>query len=129
MNELDIINLYDSSNNEKNDHFNNNISSNLRVVSNYDEETSNYEWLTIMEDTIRYLDNILRNPNRFIVNEEEIVKIELARRITVESIKHFAHPFKNITAIFPLTVFCIPQDIQLYVKELLKLQAILCLTQ
>ena len=50
MNELDIINLYDSSNNEKNDHFNNNISSNLRVVSNYDEETSNYEWLTIMED-------------------------------------------------------------------------------
>lgn len=38
-------------------------------------ETSNYEWLTIMEDTIRYLDNILRNPNRFIVNEEDIVKI------------------------------------------------------
>ena len=43
-----------------------------------------------MEDTIRYLDNILRNPNRFIVNEEEVIKIELARRVTVESIKHLS---------------------------------------
>lgn len=43
-----------------------------------------------MEDTIQYLDNILRNPNRFIVNEEDIVKIELARRVTVESIKHLS---------------------------------------
>ena len=37
-----------------------------------------------------YLDNILRNPNRFIINEEEIVKVEQARRITVDSIKHLA---------------------------------------
>ena len=29
-------------------------------------------------------------PNRFIVNEEDIVKIELARRVTVESIKHLS---------------------------------------
>ena len=41
-------------------------------------------------DTLLYLDNILRNPNRFIVNEEDIVKIELARRVTVESIKHLS---------------------------------------
>ena len=40
-----------------------------------------------MEETIPYLDNIFRAPNRFIINEEEIVKIERARRITVESIK------------------------------------------
>lgn len=43
-----------------------------------------------MEETVPYIDNILRNPNRFIVNEEEIVKIELARKITVESIKHLS---------------------------------------
>ena len=43
-----------------------------------------------MEETVRYIDNILRNPNRFIVNEEEIVKVELARRITVESIRHLS---------------------------------------
>ena len=43
-----------------------------------------------MEDTIKYLDNILRNPNRFIINDEEVVNVEQARRITVESIKHLA---------------------------------------
>lgn len=43
-----------------------------------------------METTIPYIDNIFRNPNRFIINEEEIVKIELARKVTVESIKHLA---------------------------------------
>ena len=90
MNELDILNLYDISENDKNEKFNDSIDSNLRVVTNYDQESTNFEWLTIMEDTIRYLDNILRNPNRFIVNEEDIVKIELARRVTVESIKHLS---------------------------------------
>lgn len=66
------------------------ICSNLRVVTNSDSVDCNFEWLEIMEDTIQYLDNILRNPNRFIVNEEDIVKIELARRVTVESIKHLS---------------------------------------
>ena len=55
---------------------------------------------------------------------------QFKRKITrVEGIEHFPHPFKNITAIFPLTVFRIPQDVQLYVKKLLKLQPILCLAQ
>ena len=90
MNELEIINLYEQSDDNKNKDFYENINSNLRVVTNYDKTSTNFEWLDIMEDTIRYLDNILRNPNRFIVNEEDIVKIELARRVTVESIKHLS---------------------------------------
>ena len=90
MNELEIINLYEQSDDNKNKDFYENINSNLRVVTNYDKTSTNFEWLNIMEDTIRYLDNILRNPNRFIINEEDIVKIELARRVTVESIKHLS---------------------------------------
>ena len=90
MNELEIINLYEQSDDNKNKDFYENINSNLRVVTNYDKTSTNFEWLDIMEDTIRYLDNILRNPNRFIINEEDIVKIELARRVTVESIKHLS---------------------------------------
>ena len=90
MNELEIINLYEQSDDNKNKDFYENINSNLRVVTNYDKTSTNFEWLDIMEDTIRCLDNILRNPNRFIINEEDIVKIELARRVTVESIKHLS---------------------------------------
>lgn len=90
MNELEIINLYEKTNQNKSNKFSENIDSSLRVKTTYDRVNTNFEWLEIMENTIRYLDNILRNPNRFIINEEDIVKIELARRVTVESIKHLS---------------------------------------
>lgn len=90
MDELGIINLYEESSKNKNKEFIENVNSNLRVITNYDKTSCSFEWLDIMEDTIKYLDNILRNPNRFIVNEEDIVKVELARRVTVESIKHLS---------------------------------------
>lgn len=90
MRNLEIIDLYDKSNENKNDTFAQNVNSSLRVVTHYDETSTDFEWLDIMEDSIRYLDNILRNPNRFIVDEEDVVKVELAKKITVESIKHLS---------------------------------------
>lgn len=90
MSNLEIIDLYDKYDNKRIDTFCNNTNSSLRVITNSDSVNCNFEWLDMMEDTIVYLDNILRNPNRFIVNEEDIVKIELARRVTVESIKHLS---------------------------------------
>lgn len=90
MNELEIITLYETNKSDKSQKFKDNISSTLHIKQDYDKQDTSYEWLEIMEDTIRYLDNILRNPNRFIINEEDIVKIELARRVTVESIKHLS---------------------------------------
>lgn len=90
MEELEIFQLYSNTPNSKIDSFNEKINSALNVKTDYDKVVCNFEWLELMEDTVRYLDNILRNPNRFIVNEEEIVKIELARRVTSESIKHLS---------------------------------------
>ena len=88
--ELSIVDLYNEHDNEPIEEFNNNIVSSLNIKSDYDKTNFSLDWLTIMEDTIRYIDNILRNPNRFIINEEDIVKVELARRVTVESIKHLS---------------------------------------
>ena len=90
MDRLKILDLYNNSSDKKKENFNKKINSTLEVKLDYDKVDCDYEWLDIMEDTIRYLDNILRNPNRFIVNEEEVIKIELARRVTVESIKHLS---------------------------------------
>ena len=42
-----------------------------------------------MEDTIQYIDNIFRNPNRFIVNEEEVVKVEQAKKNNNRNYKTF----------------------------------------
>lgn len=90
MSELKIINLLRESNDVDITKFNNNTRSSLAISTDLNKVEVDFEWLDIMEDTIHYIDNILRNPNRFIINEEEIVKIELARRTTVESIKHLA---------------------------------------
>ena len=68
--------------------FLNNLNSTLYVKRDYDMKEFDYEWLDIVEDCIPYLDNILKNPKRFIINEEEIVKVELARKVTVESVIH-----------------------------------------
>lgn len=72
----------------KNDSFMNHLNSTLLVKRDYELHEYDYEWLEIIEDVMPYLDNIVRNPKRFIINEEEIVKVELSKKITVESVIH-----------------------------------------
>lgn len=90
MDKLKVVNLYETASERDTEKFSSNIRSSLVVNTDLKKVEADFEWLDLMEDTIKYLDNILRNPNRFIVNEEEIVKVELARRITVESIRHLS---------------------------------------
>ena len=88
--DLKILDVYKNSDASKNDKFDASLKSSYSLASNYEKIEADFGWLDIMEDTIKYLDNILRNPNRFIINDEEVVTVEQARRITVESIKHLA---------------------------------------
>lgn len=97
--ELKVSNLYNNASEHKITSFRRKTKSDMVVDLHFDKLEANFEWLDIMEDTIRYLDNILRNPNRFIINEDEIVKIEQARRTTVESIKHLARNTQLIQSI------------------------------
>lgn len=89
-NELKVLDLYTKASSTQLDSFNSTVQSTYMVDTNFEKGESDLSWLKLMEDTIMYIDNILRNPNRFIVNEEEVVLIEKARRVTVESIKHLA---------------------------------------
>ena len=79
MDNLGIIDLYQN-NGETNGikDFFEKTESTLRVETERKETTLDTEWIEIIEDTIQYIDNIFRNPNRFIVNEEEVVKVEQA---------------------------------------------------
>ena len=69
--ELDLV---------RDDLFMHNLNSTLSVKRDYELNEYDYEWLDKIEETLPYLDNILRNPKRFIINEEEIVKIEQAKK-------------------------------------------------
>ena len=68
MDKLKIVKLYESSSEKTDEKFTNNIRSNLSVNTDLKRVETDFEWLELMEDTIKYLDNIFRNPNRFIIN-------------------------------------------------------------
>ena len=117
MSELKIVDLYENSSDKKRKEFIKNHKSELRLDHNYEKNIIDDSWLKIIEENIRYLDNILRNPNRFIVNDEEVVKVELARRITVESIKHLSKNTSFIQDIDEVTGDVTPSKILNINKE------------
>lgn len=90
MSELTITSLYEKADEKRVSSFAKKAKSDMVVDLHYDKVDANFDWVDLFENTMRYLDNILRNPNRFIINEDEIVKVELAKRVTVDSIKHLA---------------------------------------
>lgn len=100
---MSLIQVYSEISDKERNTFNRTLSSSLGVKQKCHKSSYDDTWLIKMEDTIKYIDNILRNPNRFIVNEEEIVKIELARRITVDSIKHLSRNTNFIQEYDPKT--------------------------
>lgn len=90
MDELKVLDVVNKSSDDKINTFSSGVNSGVSISRDYNIFKYDDEWLLLMEETVPYIDNILRNPNRFIINEEEVVKIELARKITVESIKHLS---------------------------------------
>jgi len=90
LGELDIVDLYEKTNKKRTDGFKDNIESTLRVQTDIKKSIKDLSWIDMMEEIIPHIIMIFRNPNRFIINEEEIMKIESVKKVTVESIKHLS---------------------------------------
>ena len=90
MKDLSVSDLVDQVDESKLSDFGNNMDSNMRVQTDYARDSFDDKWVDMFEFTLPYLDKIVRNPKRFITNEEEIIKIESAKKIGVESIKHLS---------------------------------------
>ena len=90
MRNLNVSDLVDQMADEKLNDFGNNIASNMRVQTDYSKDSFDDQWVDLFEFTLPYLDKIVRNPKRFITTEEEIIKVESAKKIGVETIKHLA---------------------------------------
>ena len=63
---------------------------NFRIVQRRCKINIDMAWVHEIEEVIPNLDTIIRNPRRFIINDEEVVDVSLARRVGTESIKHLA---------------------------------------
>ena len=75
---------------EKSEKFIKNVNSDMHYKSEFSANGSNFDWLNEVEFALIYLDNIVRSPRVILVNEEEVVKVERAKKITVASIKNLA---------------------------------------
>ncbi len=60
------------------------------LFNRFFEKKIDLTWVEEIEACIIPLDNIIRVPRKFIVQEEEIVPIERAKKITAESVRHLA---------------------------------------
>ena len=87
---LDVFELYADSNENKINDFNRRLSSTMDVKIEAEKPKIEGLWMDKVEKTIPYIENILVAPTRLIVNEEEVVKIEKIKKVTVESIKHLS---------------------------------------
>ena len=75
---------------EKSQLFIKNVNSDMHYKSELSSEGSNFDWLDEIEFALTYIDNIVRSPRVILVSEQEVVKIERAKKITVESVKDLA---------------------------------------
>lgn len=66
------------------------------LSSDIKETKIDYGWLSVLEDTLPNIDKIVRNPRRFIVQEEDVVIVEKTKRVSQETIKHLANHSENI---------------------------------
>lgn len=118
MDKLGIIDLYQNDK-EKNSikEFLEKTDSTLNVEVDRKVTTLDTEWLEIIEGTVQYIDNIFRKPNRFIINDEEVVKIEQAKKVTVETIKHLSKNTNFIQTIDEVTGDVTPAKLLNITKE------------
>ncbi len=70
--------------------FNGKTNSTIEYNRKTDNVSRDFSWMPIVEETIPYLDNIIRNPRRFIQQEEDIVIVEKSKKISTETIEHLA---------------------------------------
>ncbi len=87
---MNIVDYLNNLNKDKITKFIESTSSNISIKRNIEKQVSDTTWIDMVEESIPYLDNIIRNPRRFIVQEENIVPIEKAKVVTEESIRHLA---------------------------------------
>lgn len=93
--DLNIVKLANAEK-EKSTKFLHEIKSKLIMDVAKSKIVENDEWIDMVEFTIPYIEKALTKEIKNIVTEEEIIKIELIKKVTVESVKHLS---KNVNLV------------------------------
>lgn len=113
---LDVVKLVDPQNIRDQEFFSK-MESNLKMDMRRNKVVANEDWIDEVEFTIPYIEKALRNPNKNIITEEEVIKIELIKKVSVESIKHLSKNTNLINEYDKKTGDVIPSKILNAYKE------------
>lgn len=96
--QLDSDRLYESFRSSLS-HSRSTIALNRRIL----EKDIDVSWVEAIETGLVFIDNVIRNPSKTIINVEEVVPIALSKKITVDSVKHLAQHTDLIQSVDPET--------------------------
>ena len=89
--------------NKKSDTFIEKTNSEMHYKSEISSDIMDFEWVTEIELACPYIDNVVRNPKLTLIREEETVKIEKTKKISVASVKDLARHTHYIEKIDKVT--------------------------
>ncbi len=73
--------------NKKSNLFIEKVNSQMVYQSDFSGELINFAWVDKIESACPYIDNVVRNPKVALIKEEDVVKVEKAKKVSVASIK------------------------------------------
>ena len=72
------------------DDFLKNVDSEMDYRSLFQSDLLVFDWVDEMEFACPYIDIIVRNPKLTLIQEKNVVKVERAKRVNVDSVKNLA---------------------------------------
>ncbi len=114
--DINIRNLIETQSEEK-DVFTSRIDSKLIMDMSKKQILDDDEWIDLVNFTIPHLEKALNKWNKQIITEEEIIKMELIKKVSIESIKHLAKHTNFVTEFDEDTGEVIPSKILNAYKE------------
>lgn len=92
-----ITEIFGNVSNEDYKSFNDKINSIINFTRTTENVSRDFSWVPIVEETIPYLDTIIRNPKKFLQQEEDIVIVEKSKKNIYRNSKTFSSAYKLYT--------------------------------
>ena len=83
--------------------FEKNIYSNMHFRSQVESDGLSFDWLDEIEIVCPYIDNLIRKPKLSLIKESDIVKVEKAKKVTVDTVKNLSRHTEYIDKLDPVT--------------------------
>lgn len=115
--DLNVMKLANRESGQSSQDFLNKVDSKLMIDVNKSQIVENDEWIDMVEFSLPHIEKALTKEIKNIVTEEEIIKIELIKKVSVESVKHLSKNVNYVDKFNQKTGEVIPKKILNAYKE------------